>query len=128
MGGGGRRPGLEGGQYRPEHEAGLVGRVAECEQLDALLTSVRDGRSLCLVIRGEAGIGKTALLDYAASEAAGMLVLRAHGTQFEAELAYSALHELVRPLLGFIDALPDVQAEALRVAFALRAGTVSNPL
>lgn len=108
--------------------AGLVGRVAERRQLDSLLTSARAGHSRCLVLRGEAGIGKTALLDYTASMAAGMLVLRAQGTEFEAELAFSALHELVRPLLEFIEELPEVQAEALRIALALRGGPPVNRL
>jgi DNA-binding CsgD family transcriptional regulator len=117
-----RRPAPDPSAY------GLVGRVAECRQLDALLTSVRNGCSRSLVVRGEAGIGKTALLDYAASMAAGMRVLRAHGTEFEAELAFSALHELVRPLLGFFDKLPEVQVEALRVAFALCGGPPVNRL
>ena len=71
------------------------------------------------MVRGEAGIGKTSLLDYAAAQATDLQVLRARGVTFESELAFSALFELVRPLLGLLDELSPVQADALRVAFAL---------
>jgi len=99
----------------------LHGRSAETARIDELLAAARDGRSSVLVIRGEAGVGKTALLDYAAA-AAGMRVLRGTGIESEAELPFAALQLLLRPGLGLLDLLPPPQARALRGAFGL-AGT-----
>ena len=99
----------------------LHGRSAETARIDELLAAARDGRSGALVIRGEAGVGKTALLDYA-SAAAGMRVLRGTGIESEAELPFAALQLLLRPGLGRLDLLPPPQAQALRGAFGL-AGT-----
>ena len=96
----------------------LHGRSAEAARIDHLLAAARDGRSGVLVIRGEAGVGKTALLDYAAA-AAGMQVLRGTGIESEAELPFAALHLLLRPGLGRLDVLPPPQAGALRGAFGL---------
>ncbi|MGW4382495.1 AAA family ATPase, partial [Kitasatospora sp. NPDC004531] len=103
----------------------LLGRERELEQLAGLLREVRDGRSRVLVLRGEAGVGKSALLDRLAAEAgrAGQAqVVRAAGVEAEAEFAYSALQRLCAPLLGGLDGLPPVQQDALRVAFGLSAG------
>ena len=97
----------------------LIGREAECERLDELLDRARLGRSGALVIRGEAGIGKTALLDYAVERAEGMTVVRTLGIESEAELEFSALLDVCRPLLARIDELPEHQAEALRAALDL---------
>lgn len=97
----------------------LVGRGSERAEIDELLADARAGRGRVLVLRGEPGIGKTALLGYAAERAEGMLVLRALGVESESELPFSALHELLRPLLRGLDALPVMQADALRTAFAL---------
>src|SRR5690348_3776596 len=99
----------------------LHGRSAETARIDKLPAAARDGRSGALVIRGEAGVGKTALLDYA-SAAAGMRVLRGTGIESEAELPFAALQLLLRPGLGRLDVLPPPQAQALRGAFGL-AGT-----
>jgi len=99
----------------------LHGRSAETARLDELLAAAREGRSGALVIRGEAGVGKTALLDYAAA-AAGMRVLRGTGIESEAELPFAALQLLLRAGLGRLDVLPPPQAQALRGAFGL-AGT-----
>jgi DNA-binding CsgD family transcriptional regulator len=96
----------------------LHGRSAETARIDELLTAARDGRSGALVIRGEAGVGKTALLDYAAA-AAGMRVLHGTGIESEAELPFAALQLLLRPALGRLDVLPPPQAQALRGAFGL---------
>ena len=87
--------------------------------IDRLLAAARAGSSGTLVIHGEAGIGKSALLDYAAEHAAGMRVLRASGVETEAELPFAALHMLLRPVLDRVDALPDPQRAALRRAFGL---------
>jgi len=78
----------------------LVGRERERARLDALLDAARAGRSGVLVVRGEAGVGKTVLLDYAADQATRMRVLRACGVEAESELAFAALDELVRPVLS----------------------------
>ena len=101
----------------------LVGRSAETEAVDRLLEGARSGRSGVLVVRGEAGIGKSALLQYAASSAAGTTILRSVGTEAESGLAFAGLHQILRPLLGGIDDLPDLQAAALRSAFALSSET-----
>ncbi len=97
----------------------LLGRQAECEQLDVLLAAARAGKSGALVLRGEAGIGKSALLEYAAANATGMGVLRARGVESESELPFSGLYDLFRPILGRLDAIPKPQAGALRRALAL---------
>src|SRR5579859_2007515 len=99
----------------------LHGREAEQQVIDGLLASARAGRSRAVVVRGAAGIGKTALLGYAAAAAAanGMLVLRTAGVETEAEFAFSGLHLLLRPVLGYIGSLPGPQAAALRGALGL---------
>jgi predicted ATPase len=104
----------------------LVGRSAETEAVDRLLDDARSGRSGVLVLRGEAGIGKSALLEYAADRADGIAVLRGVGVEAESELAFAALHQILRPVLDRIDALPDPQAAALRSAFALSSETVDD--
>jgi DNA-binding NarL/FixJ family response regulator len=97
----------------------LVGREPDCARIDELLERARQGRSGTLVLRGEAGLGKTALLDYAAERADGMTVVRAIGVEYEAELPFSGLLELLRPLLDHLDDIPTQQAEALRSALGL---------
>jgi DNA-binding CsgD family transcriptional regulator len=97
----------------------LLGREAECARIDDLLTAARRGASAALMIRGDPGIGKSALLEEAARRAAGMTVLRAHGVQSESELTFAALADLLGPLLDHLDALPQVQAAALAGALAL---------
>jgi DNA-binding CsgD family transcriptional regulator len=99
-----------------------VGRAAECAALDHLLSSVRDGLSGVLVARGEPGIGKTALLDWAADQAADMRVARVFGVESEVDLGFAALHQLLLPFLGSLDGLPTRQAEAMGSAFGLMAG------
>jgi DNA-binding CsgD family transcriptional regulator len=90
--------------------------------LDALLLAVRAEESRVLVVHGEPGVGKTALLEYLAGQAAGCRVLRAVGVQSEMELAFAGLHLLCAPLLGRLDELPGPQAEALRTAFGMSHG------
>src|SRR3954452_12718183 len=97
----------------------LLGRASECERIDALLARARAGSSGVLVIRGEPGIGKTALLDDAAANAEGVTVLRARGVESEIELASAALHELLGPVLGALDRVAGPQAAALRAAVGL---------
>jgi hypothetical protein len=102
--------------------AALRGRRRECEALDLLLEGVRAGRSQTLVLRGEAGIGKTALLEYLLDRASGCRVTRAAGVESESELAYAGLHQLCVPILAGLDRLPGRQRDALRVAFGLQDG------
>ena len=87
-----------------------------------MLGDLRSGRGGALVVRGEAGVGKSALLEYVAGAAAGMRVVRAVGVESEMELAFAGLHQLCAPLLGRLEDLPGPQRDALGVAFGLRAG------
>jgi DNA-binding CsgD family transcriptional regulator len=100
----------------------LRGRRAECGVLDELLEGVRDGRSAVLVVRGEAGVGKTALLDYAVASAAELTCVRAAGVESEMELAFAGLHQLCGPMLDRLGHLPGPRRDALRIAFGLEAG------
>jgi DNA-binding CsgD family transcriptional regulator len=106
----------------------LRGRGQQCEALDELLADVRDGRSRELVIRGESGIGKTALLGYACDRAAGFEVARAEGVESEMELPFAALHQLCGPMLSRLDCLPEPQGNALGIAFGLRVGSAPDRL
>jgi DNA-binding CsgD family transcriptional regulator len=100
----------------------LTGRRAECDVLDQFLTAVRGGASRALVIYGEAGMGKTALLEYMADHAEGCRVVRAAGVQTEMELAFATLHQLCAPLLDYLERLPRPQRDALLTVFGLSAG------
>ena len=91
----------------------LLGRHSEREALDRLLAGVRAGRSEVLVLRGEAGVGKTALLDYLVGRASDCRVARAAGVESEMELAFAGLHQLCVPMLDRLDSLPGPQCEAL---------------
>lgn len=106
----------------------LVGRHPERARLEALIDEARGGRSATLVVRGEAGIGKTALLDHAVSYAEGATVLRTVGVESEAEVAFSGLHQLVQPVLGRLEELPTPQRDALAVALALEVGAAPDRL
>ena len=101
---------------------GFRGRTSERDILDRLLANVRGGQSAVLIIRGEAGIGKTALLRYAARQAAGFQVAQLAGVQSEMELPFAGLHQLCAPMLARLDALPDPQRSALSVALGLSSG------
>jgi DNA-binding CsgD family transcriptional regulator len=100
----------------------LRGRQDECAVLDGLLRDVRGGRSGALVVRGEAGIGKTALLEYAIESASDLTIARAVGVESEMELPFAALHQLCAPLPGQLDRLPDPQRDALATTFGVSAG------
>jgi DNA-binding CsgD family transcriptional regulator len=100
----------------------LVDRRTERSALDSLLASARGGMGCALVLRGEPGIGKTALLEYAIESAPGFRIARAAGCESEMELAFAALHQLCVPLLDRLERLPGPQRDALGVAFGLRAG------
>jgi len=100
----------------------LIGRESECARLDELLDRARMGRTGALVIRGEAGIGKTALLDYATARAGGMTVVRAVGVESEAQLEFSGLLEVCWPMRDALDELPEHQADVLRSALGIGPG------
>ncbi|SNY42254.1 helix-turn-helix transcriptional regulator [Paractinoplanes atraurantiacus] len=101
---------------------GLRGRRAECAVLDRVVADVGSGRGRALVMHGEAGVGKSALLQYAGSRASGCRVARAAGAESEMELPYAGLHQLCAPMLDVRDRLPEPQREALAVAFGDAAG------
>jgi hypothetical protein len=105
-----------------DRAAELRGRLRELGFLDRLIDAVRAGESQALVLSGEAGVGKTALLDYLAGHASGCRVVHATGVQSEMELAFAGLQQLCKPLLDHLDRLPGPQREALRTAFGLSAG------
>jgi hypothetical protein len=100
----------------------LRGRNEECAALDRLLDTVRGGESRTLVLRGEPGVGKSALLEYLVESATGCRVLRAAGVEHEVELAYAGLHQLCAPVLDLRERLPDPQRDALATVFGLSAG------
>src|ERR1700750_2857762 len=100
----------------------LVGRDPEQQRIATLVAGARVRQSGVLVISGEAGIGKTALLDDTARAASEMAVLRASGSEFEGGLGFSGLHQLRGPALGLLDPLPEPLQDALAVALMLRSG------
>jgi DNA-binding CsgD family transcriptional regulator len=104
----------------------LTGRLSERDVLDRFVAAVRAGEGRALVVRGEPGVGKTALLDYLAGRASGCRIARAVGVQSEMELAFAGLHRLCAPMLDHAKALPAPQREALRTAFGLSAGPVPD--
>jgi len=99
----------------------LIGRRRERAVLDGLITAVRRGESRAAVLRGDAGIGKTALLDYLVA-GSDLTVIRAVGVESEMELAYASLHQLVVSLLDHVERIPIPQREALETVFGLGAG------
>src|SRR5258708_6917362 len=102
--------------------APLMGRRPECAALDRLLEAVRRGGSRAVVVHGEPGVGKTALLEYLAWQASDCRVASIAGVQSEMELAFAALHQLCAPMLDRLEALPVPQRDALRIAFGTSAG------
>src|SRR5688500_5432585 len=105
----------------------FVGRERERARIDRLLEDARAGRSGTLLLHGEAGIGKTALMRWAIGQATGMRVLRARGIETESDIPFAGLAELVTPLLDRLDDIPEVQARALRGALALGPATPHDP-
>jgi hypothetical protein len=100
----------------------LLGRGTECVALDELIAAVRLGESRTLVVRGDAGIGKTALLGYASESVTDFRVLRAAGVESEMELPFAVLHQLCAPMLDVLGRLPGPQREALSIVFGRSAG------
>ena len=105
---------------------GLHGRHRERQILDRLVADVRAGQSRVLVLRGEPGTGKTALLDYLAQRVPGCRVARVTGVEPEMEMAFAGLHQLCAPFLGRLGHLPEPQRDALRTAFSMQGGNVPD--
>ena len=108
--------------HRPGRSTSLYGRRDECAALAGLLADVRAGHSAVLVLRGEAGVGKTALLDHAVQSAADLRVVRAAGVQSEMELPFAGLHQLCGPMLDRLGRLPAPQRDALETVFGMTPG------
>ena len=112
----------------PASPYALVNRRAECAHLDRLLEDARGGTSAAVVVRGEAGVGKTALLDYVLGHAAGCRVVRSSGVESEMELPFAGLHQLCAPFLDQLERLPGPQRDALATAFGLRSGAPAGSI
>ena len=106
----------------------LLGRRSECDQLDRLLSGARAGHGDAVVVHGEPGIGKTALLEYAVTSAVGFSVLRTVGNEAERELPFAALQQLCAPCVGRLEELARPQRDALRVALGLAGGPAPDRL
>ncbi|UXY20380.1 AAA family ATPase [Streptomyces cynarae] len=104
----------------------VLGRDSECEQLEELLAAVRGGESRSLVLRGEAGVGKTALMEHVIQRARGFRVASVTGVQSEMELAFAALHQLCAPMSEHLRSLPSAQRDALRAALGLGSQRASD--
>src|SRR5262245_2635934 len=104
----------------------LLGRAYECSLIDEVLAGARLGESGSLVVRGEPGIGKSALLDYAAARASEMTVLTTSGVEAETDLAFAGLFGLLRPILDHLGDLPELQADALSGALGLMSSSGSE--
>src|SRR6185312_15012254 len=114
---------VDGSQHvLPRRQEALLGRDRECLTLDRLVDAVRSRQSAALVLRGEPGVGKTALLDYVGARAAGCRVARVSAMQSEMAVELAALHQLCVPLLDRLGRLPGPQRAALEVAFGLTEG------
>ncbi|MEV1036322.1 AAA family ATPase [Streptomyces sp. NPDC050204] len=116
------------GRGRGLGERVVQGRAKEQCHIRRMLADARRGESNCLLLHGEAGIGKTTLLDYAVAHAEGVSVLRVEGIESEMELAFGGLHQLLLPVLDRLDLLPPPQAGALRAVFGLSDESVRDRL
>jgi len=114
------------GAPQPSRPSGFFSRAAELAAVEQRMRAAAAGRGGTLVICGEAGIGKTELLERVLERADGLRLVRAVGREFESELAYTGLHELCRPLLTRLKTLPAPQRTAVEVAFALRDGATPD--
>src|ERR1700687_2668726 len=106
---------------------GLRGRSDECALLDGMSAAGRGGEGRTLVLRGEHGVGKTALLDYMVASAPDLRVVRAMGVESEMELAFASLHQMCAPLLDLVDRIPAPQREALEIVFGVRGEAAPDP-
>ena len=119
---------MEDGAWKRGERKDLLGRSSECAVLEALIGDVTRGESRALVLKGEAGIGKTALLAYLVARASELSVASAVGVESEMELAYGGVHQLCAPFLDWRTGLPPPQREALEVVFGLSGGEAPNRL
>src|SRR5689334_14119485 len=110
----------------PIGRLGFLGRTSECRRLDDLLAQAREGQSGALLIRGEPGIGKSALLRYAARQASGLHVVQVEGVQAEMELPFAGIHRLCAPLLDRLELLAEPQRNALGVALGRASGAAPD--
>ena len=117
---------MESGFPGPGPGTGLLGRTSECSSLDALITDIGGGRSRSLVLLGEPGIGKTALLEYLMESASDVTVVRAVGVESEMELAFASLQQLCAPMLDRLQRLPAPQRQALEIVFGLTVGAAPD--
>ena len=117
---------MEGRSRGPGGRTGLRGRGSECALLDDLVSAIRRGESRSLVLRGEAGIGKTALLEYLIASASDLTVVRAVGVESDMELAFASLHQLCGPLLDRLERLPAPQRRRFEIVFGLSAGACAG--
>jgi len=113
---------MERGLHAPGPPGGLRGRTSECALLDELVRGIRHSESRSLLLQGEAGIGKTALLERLVASASDLTVVRAAGVELEAELDYAGLQQLCGPLLDRLEMIPAPQRQAIEVVFGLSAG------
>ena len=113
-------------RFPPRRRTSLLGRAEECARLDALVGDIRQGESRSLVLRGEAGIGKTALLEYLVESASDLALVRAAGVESEMELAYASLHQLCAPMLDRLESLPTPQRQALEIVFGMSSGAAPD--
>jgi hypothetical protein len=120
--GGGEVGAMAARSPRSGRAVGLTDRHRERGVLDQFVEAIRAGESRVLVVQGEPGVGKTALLDYLVRRASGCRVVRAVGVQSEMELAFAGLHLLCVPMLDRLDRLPGPQRDALGTAFGLSDG------
>ncbi|HYP47105.1 MAG TPA: AAA family ATPase, partial [Thermoleophilaceae bacterium] len=118
---------MEDGLRGPARHTSLRGRASECRLLDGLVSAVREGQSRSLVVRGEPGIGKTALLEYLVDSAPDLNVVRAAGVESEMELAFASLHQLCGRLLDRLPRLPAPQRQALEIVFGIKPGPPPDP-
>src|ERR1700760_4723138 len=117
-----------GMHVRSEPVPVLLGGQRERQALDSLMEDLRSGRGWALMVRGEAGGGKSALLGDGAGAAPDMQVVRAAGVESEMELAFAGLHQLCAPLLDRLERLPAPQRDALGIAFGVRGGRAAGPV
>src|SRR5688500_6739276 len=106
----------------PAGRTGLRGRASECALLNDLVSAIGRGESRSLVLRGEAGIGKTALLEYLVASASDVTVVQTVGVQSDMELPYAALHQLCGSLFDRLENLPPPQRQAMQIVFGLTTG------
>ena len=104
----------------------LIDRQAECGKLDRLVEAVRAGESRAIVVSGDPGVGKTALLEHLSRQASGCRLARIAGVQSEMELPFAALHQLCAPMLDKLPGLPNPQRDALEIAFGMSSGSAPD--